>query len=150
MRELDWRVKSFDELTKLELFELLKIRQAVFVVEQTCAYADIDDLDKLALHLFASSNGKEIAAYARILPPDSVSPEPAIGRVLIAQAARGSGLGEVLMQRAIAEVERQFPAQAIKIGAQCYLQKFYESLGFEASSEPYDEDGIMHIDMLRS
>lgn len=151
MTELRWDIKRYNELSTDELFEILKQRQAVFVVEQNCVYPDIDDADRKAWHLcgrFADNTGL-LATYARILEPGLSCQHPSIGRILTTESARGKGLAKELMQRAMRFIETQFPDQAIKIGAQHHLESFYHSLGFVSTSEPYDEDGIMHIDMLR-
>ena len=148
-KNLDWKNKRFGELSRDELFNILHVRQAVFVVEQTCAYPDIDLLDKHAWHFTGWTNTGEIAAYARILSPGLKHRQPSFGRVLTTEQFRGSGLGEELMRRTLELMQQLFPDQPIKIGAQHHLQQFYQRLGFVSISEPYDEDGIAHIDMLR-
>ncbi|MBT8113994.1 MAG: GNAT family N-acetyltransferase [Arenicella sp.] len=151
MRELIWETKAYDELSKEELFEILKVRQDVFVVEQECAYPDIDDADRAAWHICGrrATNGRPLVAYARILKPGLTYEQVSIGRILTSAAARGEGLGLELMRRAMSFIESRFPGQPIKIGAQTHLQRFYQELGFVPASEPYDEDGISHIDMLK-
>ena len=147
-----WQVKTFQQLTLDELYDALKLRIDVFVVEQTCFYPDLDDLDRHpeTLHLFNYSDNK-IASYLRILPKGlSYNEYPSIGRVIIASHARGTGLGHQLMTKAIEVCQRSFPNQQIKISAQEHLEKFYNQHGFERVSKMYLEDGIPHISMLKS
>lgn len=149
---IEWQWCSFHELTNLELYEVLAQRQKVFVLEQQCLYGDIDGLDVDAHHLLGwrTVDGKrELAAYLRCLAPGAKYDEMSLGRVLTTMAARGSGAGRELLARGIEYAERQYPGHRIRIGAQQYLEKFYQDFGFKTISEPYDDDGIMHIDMLR-
>jgi ElaA protein len=149
---IEWQRSSFAELTPAQLYEVLAQRQQVFILEQTCLYPDMDGLDLEAHHLLGwrIENGKrELAAYLRILAPGAKYTEMSIGRVLTTPAARGSGAGRELLARGIEYAEHLHPGHRIKIGAQAYLEQFYQSFGFRTISEPYDEDGIMHIDMLR-
>ena len=148
--KLIWTTKTLDELSTLALFDILKLRQSVFVVEQECAYPDIDDTDSAAQHLCGYNESGALLAYARLIKPGVSYPEASIGRVVISASARGLRLGEALMQQALLEMARLFPNQVIKIGAQEHLEKFYTSLGFERSSAMYIEDGIPHIHMLRA
>lgn len=151
LRRLAWKIKAFSELSREELFEILQVRQQVFVVEQECAYPDIDDADRAAWHI--SARGAEadtpLLAYARILKPGLTYEQASIGRILTTTVARGQGLGRELIERSIAFIESRYPNHPIKIGAQVYLQEFYSKLGFEPVSGPYDEDGIAHIDMVK-
>jgi ElaA protein len=149
---IEWQRSSFADLTPAQLYEVLARRQQVFILEQTCLYPDMDGLDLEAHHLLGwrIENGKrELAAYLRILAPGAKYTEMSIGRVLTTPAARGSGAGRELLARGIEYAEHLHPGHRIKIGAQAYLEQFYQSFGFQTISEPYDEDGIMHIDMLR-
>jgi ElaA protein len=149
---IEWQRSSFAELTPADLYELLAQRQQVFILEQTCLYPDMDGLDLEAHHLLGwrIENGKrELAAYLRILGPGAKYTEMSIGRVLTTPAARGTGAGRELLARGIEYADHLHPGHRIKIGAQAYLEQFYQSFGFRTISEPYDEDGIMHIDMLR-
>ena len=148
--KLIWHTKTLDELSTLALFNILKLRQSVFVVEQQCAYPDIDDTDSVAQHLCGYNESGELLAYARLIKPGVSYPEASIGRVVIAANARGVRLGEALMQQALSEMDRLYSNQVIKIGAQEHLEKFYTRLGFERSSAMYMEDGIAHIHMLRA
>lgn len=149
MTDLRWELRSFEELSANALFAILKTRQAVFVVEQACAYPDIDELDQQAWHLVAWDETEKVAAYARLIAPGIRYTQASIGRVLIAENIRGRGLAKELMHRAIDFFEKTFPEHSIKIGAQTYLEVFYQQLGFTTISDAYDEDGIMHIDMIR-
>ncbi len=148
--KLIWHTKTFDELSTLALFNILKLRQSVFVVEQQCAYPDIDDTDAVAQHMCGYAESGELLAYARLIKPGVSYPQASIGRVVVCPSARGLRLGEVLMQQALIEMGRLYPNQVIKIGAQEHLEKFYTRLGFERSSAMYMEDGIPHIHMLRA
>lgn len=148
-----WQCKKFDELSKDELFQIIKARQDVFIVEQNCVYKDIDGLDDAAWHLFSfdldAQGSQYINAYLRILNPGVKYKEVSLGRVLIDIQKRGSGLGQELMAKAISIIEEEFPQQAIRISAQYHLLNFYAEFGFESVSKPYDEDGIPHIEMLK-
>lgn len=148
--KLTWELKTFDELSANALFAILETRQAVFVVEQACAYPDIDELDKQAWHLVAWDEPAQVAAYARLLGPGIRYSQASIGRVLISKTMRSKGLAKELMHRAIEFIEDRYPEHSIKIGAQTYLENFYQQLSFITTSDAYDEDGIMHIDMIRS
>lgn len=150
---IEWQRCSFQELTNVELYEVLAQRQKVFVLEQQCFYNDFDGLDFGAHHLVgwrrAGDGSRELVAYLRVLSPGAKYDEMSIGRVLTTQAARGTGAGRELLAQGIAYAEQLHPGHRIRIGAQQYLEAFYQSFGFKTISEPYDEDGIMHIDMLR-
>lgn len=144
-----WRFARFDELTAREVHDILQARAAVFVVEQDCAFQDVDGADVQSWHLFARE-GTDIAAYCRLVPPGVKFAEASIGRVITTAAARGRGAGRALMKEALAQAASLWPRQPIRIGAQQRLEKFYQSLGFRTVSEPYDEDGIPHVEMLHS
>ncbi|MGB5920173.1 GNAT family N-acetyltransferase [Arcobacter sp.] len=132
----------------MELFNIIKARESVFVVEQQCPYQETDDMDLHSWHLIVSIEN-ELVAYVRVVDPKIKYEQPSIGRVLTLEKFRNLKIGRSLMNEAIRFTEEQFPNMGIKIGAQIYLQNFYESLGFEAASEVYDEDGIPHIDMIK-
>ena len=136
-----------EEFSAVELYALLKLRVDVFIVEQACVYPELDGKDADALHLRLFVDG-ETAAYARLWQP--LNGPPRIGRVIVAPAHRGRKLGEALMREAIRACDTHFPAMSIAISAQRHLQHFYASLGFLPSSDAYIEDGIPHIDMLRT
>lgn len=149
---IEWQWRSFHDLSNVDLYEVLAQRQKVFVLEQRCFYNDFDALDLGAYHLLGwhTVDGKrELAAYLRCLAPGAKYDEMSLGRVLTTMAARGTGAGRELLARGIGYAERQYPGHRIRIGAQQHLEKFYQDFGFKTISEPYDEDGIMHIDMLR-
>lgn len=149
MEKIDWSLKKFDELSAKEMYEILKLRSEVFVVEQNCVFLDMDDKDQFAHHLQARIEGN-LAAVVRILPPGLAYDEPSIGRVVSSPRYRRKGVGIALMNTAIEETVALYGACAIKIGAQQYLKKFYESFGFIQCSETYLEDDIPHIKMIRN
>ncbi|AMJ64154.1 GNAT family N-acetyltransferase [Hymenobacter sp. PAMC 26628] len=146
---LAWTLQPFAALSVPELYALLQLRSAVFVVEQTCAFQDIDGHDADALHLLGHTAAGELAAYARLFPAGRSYPEASIGRVAVAPAFRRHGLGRQLMREALARCESQWGPQSIQIGAQLYLREFYRSFGFEQVGDGYLEDDIAHIHMLR-
>lgn len=146
MKNPVWICKKFEELTVTELYEIMKLRSQVFVVEQNCVYLDADDKDLKAYHLFTYIDNN-IAAYARLLPTLVSYIEASIGRVITSPYYRKKGLGVLLMQQGIKQIFQLYNTTAIKIGAQLYLKNFYENLGFQQTSAPYDEDGIAHIEM---
>lgn len=131
-------------MTTEELFEIYKLRVSVFVVEQSCAYAEVDDFDRDAYHAWLSENGK-IVAYARILPPHTVFSDCSIGRVI--SVKRRMGLGTQIVATAIKTAKDRFCADRITIEAQTYARGLYEKLGFKQVSEEFLEDGIAHIKM---
>ncbi len=145
---INWELKSFEELTLLQLYDALKLRQQVFIVEQNCPYIDNDGKDLYSHHLFGYFN-HQLAVYARIVQPGISYSEPSIGRVISSRTQRRLGFGKLLMQRAIDETEKLYGKTPIKIGAQAYLKRFYEQFGFIDQNEPYFEDGISHIIMIR-
>ncbi len=144
---MNWLLKKFDELTPLELYAILQLRNEVFVIEQHCIFQDADNKDQASYH-FMGWNDSVLVAYTRLMPPELVYAEPSIGRVVTSPAARGSGIGKKLMERSIREVNNLFGNVSIRIGAQLYLKNFYMTLGFHQTSEPYLEDGIDHIEMI--
>lgn len=144
-----WRFARFDDLTAREVHDILQARSAVFVVEQMCVFQDVDGVDPASWHLF-SREGDRIVAYCRLLPPGVKFPEASIGRVITTEPGRGRGLGRSLMVEALARAHALWPSQSIRIGAQQRLERFYESLGFRTVSDPYDEDGIPHVEMLHA
>ncbi|MGI4738140.1 MAG: GNAT family N-acetyltransferase [Janthinobacterium lividum] len=146
---LYWTTKPFTALTLAELYALLQLRSEVFVVEQTCAFQDIDGHDQAALHLLGHTDTGELAAYARLFDAGHSYAQVSIGRVVASPRYRRQGLGQQLLVQALAQCEAQFGPQPIKIGAQLYLKAFYETFGFVQQGEGYLEDGIPHIYMLR-
>ena len=148
---LTWTLKPFADLTTTELYALLQLRSEVFVVEQTCPFQDIDGLDQTAWHLLGHTpDGGELAAYARLFGPGVAYAEASIGRVVSSPRHRRTGQGRELLREAIGGIERLFGPQPIQIGAQLYLQTFYESFGFRQVGEGYLEDDIPHIHMVRA
>lgn len=146
--QLNWKLIPYDALTKEQLYELMVLRQLVFVVEQDCPYLDADGKDQKSWHLLGYGNDK-LAAYARLVAPGISYAEPSIGRIVSSPEFRGTGLGKELMVVAIAELQRHFGVLPIRISGQLYLRKFYEGFGFETVGEQYLEDNIPHIEMLR-
>jgi ElaA protein len=149
VRVLAWRFAPFDALSVREWHDIVVARESVFVLEQTCAFLDADGADPQCHHLIGKV-GDEIAAYARIVPPGLKYEEPSIGRVLTTKHFRRGGYGQALMQEAVARCAALYPGANIRIGAQMYLEQFYGGYGFKTVSEPYDEDGIQHVIMLRT
>jgi ElaA protein len=143
---ISWKIKTFDELSTQELYQILRLRSEVFVVEQNCVYQDIDNKDQKALHLFGLLEG-EIIAYSRLFKPGDYFEFSSIGRVVVAEKHRDKNFGHELIDQSIFEINDRFKVQNITISAQLYLKKFYESHGFVATSDTYLEDDIPHIEM---
>ncbi|MDC6387849.1 GNAT family N-acetyltransferase [Maribacter sp. PR1] len=141
-------VKKFKELTVHELYGLLQLRSEVFVVEQDCVYQDLDGKDKKAIHVIGKKNNV-IVAYTRIFSPGDYFKEASIGRVVVKKSERQYGYGKVIMRASIKAVEEQLNTTKIRLSAQTYLLKFYNSLGFTTEGEGYLEDGIPHISMIK-
>ncbi len=146
--ELQWKIKSFEDLSTNQLYDILKLRSEIFVVEQNCVYLDIDGKDKLALHLLGEFEGK-IVAYSRLFKAGISFDNASIGRVVVDANYRERKWGHDLMREAISGIKLHFGESQITIGAQLYLKKFYESHGFIQTSEMYLEDDIPHIEMKR-
>ena len=141
--------KPFYDLSTDELYAILSLRQEVFVVEQDCVYLDTDFKDQHCWHVMAWDDEGKLVAYTRLVPKGLIYDEfTSIGRVITAPSVRGSGFGKKLINASIDWIERLFGKQAVKISAQCYLIRFYESFGFEIHGEEYLEDGIPHIAMI--
>ncbi|CAB0151453.1 Acetyltransferase [Pseudidiomarina piscicola] len=147
--KLNWVAKSFAELTTIDLYRILQLRQDVFIVEQNCPYADADGQDHHAVHLYATDNNGAIVAYARLFGATAQCSYSRIGRVISAGHIRRQGLGRELMRRAIAWCQQHHPDAPIRLGAQVYLRAFYRSFEFREISDDYLEDGIPHVDMER-
>ncbi|WP_256009233.1 GNAT family N-acetyltransferase [Desertivirga xinjiangensis] len=141
--------KSFQDLSNVELYEMLKFRQEVFILEQNCVYLDADGKDLQCQHLLMYSEGK-LVACARLIPAGLSYAEVSLGRIATSKVVRGSGAGRLLMNRAIEECSKIFGSVPIRISAQYYAKAFYENFGFVAHGKIYDEDGIDHIEMLRT
>ncbi len=151
--EKRWLWRTFGKLNTWDLYDLMRLRQEVFVVEQNCVYLDADGYDQNARHLLGRDGEGQLVACLRLFAPGvkyrDFPSDACIGRVCTAASVRGTGLGRELMRRGVAEAERLWPGCGIRLSAQVYLLKFYESLGFVVTSEPYDEDGIPHVEMVR-
>lgn len=143
-----WTCRPWAELDREAFFDAVVLRQAVFVVEQNCPYPDVDEYDRIAMHLLGR-RGAELVAYARLLPPGAKYAEASIGRVVTAAKVRRTGAGRALVAEAIVRSRMAFGDVPIRIGAQRHLERFYRDFGFVAASEPYVEDGIPHVEMLR-
>jgi len=143
---ISWKTKTFEELSTQELYQILRLRSEVFVVEQNCVYQDIDNKDQKALHLLGIVEG-EIIAYSRLFKPGDYFEFSSIGRVVVAEKHRDKNFGHELIDQSILEINHKYNVQNITISAQLYLKKFYESHGFFATSEMYLEDDIPHLEM---
>ena len=147
---IQWHSIPFNQLTTEQLYDVLKLRVDIFVVEQNCPYPELDDKDRMSgtYHLLGVDVDGNLLAYARVLAPGVSYQESSIGRVAVAMSARGKGIALRLMGQAIALARQHWPKDKIKIGAQEYLLDFYQGLGFKPASEVYLEDGIPHLDMI--
>ncbi len=143
------RWHTFAELSGSEVYEILSLRQRVFIVEQRCAYNDADGADRFSQHLCGRTPAGELAAYLRLIPPGGRYPIPALGRVTTAPEIRGKGIGRLLIEEGIRRSSSAFPGAPITLSAQAHLEGFYRSFGFLPEGMPHDEDGIMHIMMVR-
>ncbi len=151
---MQWHCLPFEQLTATQLYHIMVLRQEVFIVEQTCAYLDADGKDQKSYHVWAEDEchpegSRRIKAYARIVKPGVNYPEVSIGRVITAATERRIGLGKKLMQVSIDCIADLYGEVPIRISAQCYLEAFYKGFGFEVCSEPYLEDDIPHVGMMR-
>ena len=146
--DIEWKLIKFPDFTPYELYDALRLRSEVFVVEQNCVFLDQDSMDEHCYHLLGYKNEK-LVAYSRIVPPGIIYKEPSIGRVVTTLLMRKTGVGKELMHRAIKAVYDIYGNSPIKIGAQLYLKSFYESFGFMQASDVYLEDGIKHIYMQK-
>jgi ElaA protein len=146
---LEIQIKTFQELTTQELYEVLQLRSEVFVVEQDCVYQDIDGKDQKALHVLGYKNYK-LVAYTRIFKPGHYFKEASIGRVVVVKNERQYKYGYDIMNASIKAVNNHLNERIIKISAQAHLKNFYTKLGFKAEGEEYLEDNIPHIAMIKS
>lgn len=141
---------AFKELSLEQLYEMMALRQAVFVVEQDCPYLDADGKDPASMHLLGYTQDGLLAAYARIIPPDISYPGyVSLGRIVTSPQVRGQGAGKMLMENCLQFVGTLYGQKPIKISAQTYLIQFYESFGFKTTGDTYLEDNIPHIAMIR-
>lgn len=157
-----WQWSRFQDLRPEHLYQVVALRESVFIVEQKCAYLDADGRDPAAWHLLGWRDGdgkgegeaegegeKRLVAYARVFAPGVRYAEGSVGRVVTAREVRRTGVGRLLMAEALRRLEGLAPGQPIRLAAQRYLEEFYSTLGFKTASAPYEDDGIMHVDMLR-
>ncbi len=151
MSEMRWVTYTFRQLALDTLFEILKLRVNVFVVEQVCAYSEIEEWDRHGetFHVCGRTEQEKLVAYARLLPPGLRYPEVNLGRVVVRKEFRGQGVGHLLLRRSLDEIQRYWPNVDTKISAQEYLQGFYAGYGFVPISEVYLEDGVPHIEMVK-
>jgi ElaA protein len=145
---MQWILKPFDDLTPKELYKILQLRNEVFIVEQNCPYQDCDNKDIYAWHLMGMRE-ERLLAYSRLLAPGISYSESSIGRIVSSPSTRKTGMGKKLMLESIEQIRNLFHTDTVRIGAQLYLQKFYESFGFIRDGEIYLEDNIPHIQMLK-
>ena len=147
---MKWNTTKFHQLTPDQLYDILKLRVDIFVVEQKCPYPELDDKDRQVetRHLTAYRDSSLIA-YARLLPPGLSYPDPSIGRFAVESSVRNQGIGSLLMEKSLEEIDKIWPDKAIRISAQEHLRKFYEKFGFIKVSDSYLEDGIPHVEMLK-
>jgi ElaA protein len=147
---LRWQCHTFESFTPHTLYEMLRLRDQVFVLEQQSIYGDLDNLDQIALHLCGYDTGGCLRAYARLLGPgDKYDEACAITRVVVDPAWRGQGIGRQVVAQSLDACADRFPAVAQKLSAQLSALALYASFGFKQISEPYDDGGILHVDMLR-
>lgn len=144
--DLRWRWLKLDHMEPLLLYDMLAMREAIFVVEQTCIYQELDGLDKTAEHLLAMDQG-QVVACLRLLPPSGGELRVRIGRVAVTPAWRKRGMATLMMQKSIERAQSRYPSSGICLNAQTYLQDFYRSLGFRIVGDEYLEDGIPHVPM---
>lgn len=144
-------LRPFGKLSAAELYACLRLRSEIFVVEQDCAYQDLDGLDQRCLHLRLLGDGGQLLGYARLVPPGlDFADACAIGRVVVAGGARGRGHGRALVLEGLAHCARLYGAYPVKLHAQTYLRAFYCSLGFSVTGAEYLEDGLPHVEMTRA
>jgi ElaA protein len=145
---LDWQIKHYNDLSLNEFHDIIALRLEAFVVEQNCAYLDLDGKDKKSYHLICRNGKGDVVATARIMPPGLQYNDAAIGRVVIEEGIRGHGVGHDLMDRCIEFSVQEFGGAPIRISAQKHLEKYYEKHGFTSTGNEYLEDGIPHVEML--
>lgn len=149
---IEWQWRTLEQLHSIDVYEMMLLRQQVFILEQNCRYEDIDGYDRHAYHLLGwqiSGGQRQLTAYLRCIAPGVKYSDMSLGRVLTRLEVRGSGVGKQLLEQGIRQALLEYPGHAIRIGAQHHLERFYQDFGFQTVSAPYDEDGISHIDMRR-
>ena len=144
-----WAWYRWDQMTPDVVYAVMRLRSAIFVVEQDCVFPDMDGRDPACEHLCGWDHAGALVAYLRLVPPGVRTPEVSLGRVVVAATARGRGLGRAVMQEGLRGCAARYPGAPVKVSAQRHLEPFYQSLGFRTVSAPYDEDGILHVDMIR-
>jgi ElaA protein len=149
VKALEWKWYDWAALTPDVLYALLRLRSAIFVVEQDCVFPDMDGRDPACEHLCGWGPGGALVAYLRLVPPGVRTPEVSLGRVAVETAARGQGLGRAVMDEGLKRCAARYPGRPVKVSAQQHLEKMYAALEFRTVGAPYLEDGIWHIDMLR-
>lgn len=142
-----WQIKSFNELNTHELYEILKIRNEVFMTEQRIKYNDLDNIDFDCLHIYLCDDEGTVYAYARAIPRGRIGAHAAFGRVCVRQELRGNGIARELIKRVIGMINDRFDEKDIEISAQAYLEKLYASFGFKTVSDVFTVGGIEHIKM---
>jgi ElaA protein len=147
--QIVWSILQFEDLSVNQLFDVLQLRNQVFIVEQDCPYLDIDQKDQKSFHVMGYNNRGQLLATARILPPGISYPEVSIGRVAVSLHARGKGIGDELNRKCLTFISEYYGDVPIRLSAQKHLSAFYNKHGFKVVSDPYDEDGIPHVEMLR-
>ena len=147
--QLRWRWYSFSELDTQDLYEVIALRQAVFIVEQQCPFADADGRDGQALHLLGRVPKGTLVAYLRLFGPQSLSDHPSIGRIVVHPGFRKTGLGRALVEEALRMIGERYPGRSVRIASQLAVESFYERMGFVRAGTPYNEDGIVHVAMIR-
>lgn len=144
---LNWQIKHYNDLTLNEFHDIIALRLKAFVVEQNCAYLDLDGKDKKSYHLICRNGMGDIVATARILPPGISYEDSSIGRVVIDESIRGNGIGHELMTKSVEFSKVEFGNAPIKISAQKHLEKYYEQHEFYSTGKEYLEDDIPHVEM---
>lgn len=144
-----WNWAHFTDLASRDLYDIMALRTAVFIVEQRCAYQDPDGVDRVSHHLWSRGMDGEVSAYLRVVPPNVKYAEPSLGRIVTSSSARRTGLGRALVREGITRLEQTHGPVSIRIGAQKYLLDFYRQFDFVSTGHEYPEDGIAHVEMLR-
>lgn len=150
MNPIHWNIKSFEKLTNIELYNIMRLRSEVFVIEQQCIYMDADGKDINCIHVMGIDQHNNLIAYSRIVPAGISFQEVSIGRVLSSKKYRGIGAGKELIDKSISVINNFYGEVPIRIGAQSYLKNFYEKFDFVVVSSEYLEDDIPHLEMLRN
>jgi ElaA protein len=146
--KIHWKCKRFEDIPGDEMHAILALRQQVFIVEQKCVYQDADALDTCSWHLLGRGMDGGIAAYGRVNVPGSRYRQPSFGRILTRRDVRGLGVGREVVRRCLEICQNHYPDLGVRISAQTYLIKFYRDFGFRKIGEPYDDEGVEHIDMV--